>query len=46
MNLVKMELLQLDHGKYVEKGTDGAILAVGPMVYNALEVAKNLMLLD
>ena len=38
----QMELLPIGSWEVCREGTDGAILAVGPMVYNALEVAKNL----
>ena len=38
----QMELLPIGSWEVCREGTDGAILAVGPMVYNALEVAKKL----
>ena len=41
----QMELLPIGSWEVCREGTDGAILAVGPMVYNALEVAKKLNLI-
>ena len=38
----QMELLPIGSWEVCREGTDGAILAVGPMVYNALEVAEKL----
>ena len=38
----QMELLPIGSWEVCREGTDGAILAVGPMVYNALDVAKKL----
>ena len=38
----QMELLPIGSWEVCREGIDGAILAVGPMVYNALEVAKKL----
>ena len=38
----QMELLPIGSWEVCREGTDGVILAVGPMVYNALEVAKKL----
>ena len=38
----QMELLPIGSWEVCREGTDGAILAVGPMVYNALEVVKKL----
>ena len=37
-----MELLPIGSWEVCREGTDGVILAVGPMVYNALDVAKKL----
>ena len=41
----QMELLPIGSWEVCREGTDGAILAVGSMVYNALEVAKKLNLI-
>ena len=38
----QMELLPIGSWEVCREGTDGAILAVGPMAYNALEVAEKL----
>ena len=38
----QMELLPIGSWEVCREGTDGVILAVGPMVYNALDVAKKL----
>ena len=38
----QMELLPIGSWEVCKEGTDGVILAVGPMVYNALEVVKKL----
>ncbi len=38
----QMELLPIGSWEVCREGTDGVILAVGPMVYNALEVVKKL----
>ena len=38
----QMELLPIGSWEICKEGKDGAILAVGPMVYNALDVAKKM----
>ena len=41
----QMELLPIGSWEVCREGTDGVILAVGPMVYTALDVAKKLNLI-
>jgi len=41
----QMELLPIGSWEVCKEGSDGTILAVGPMVYNALEVSKKLDLI-